>query len=282
MRRSPAARNVPNDRPVPSDRPVPGDRPVPDADAAAWFDVAGPADAPLIVFIHGTRLARGAWSAQMAGLSDTYRVVALDLPAHGTLAAEPFTLDGAADRVAEAIDLVGGGRPAIVCGLSLGGYVAMVLAARSPERVRGLIVAGATAEPTGPRRFPYLALAWVMDRFDGPALVALNRWFFRARFAPSIAEPIIADGFWSTGGASALRALAGEQFAPRLAAYPGPSLLLNGQFDPLFRPPSKSFARVAHDARRVVLRGAVHLSNLERPEAFTLAVRRFAEELGPG
>ena len=75
------------------------------------------------------------------------------------------------------------------------------------------------------------------------------------------------------------RALIGERFRPRLAAYPGPVLLLNGELDPLFRLGAKGFARDARDVRRVRLAGATHLANLDRPEAFSLAVRRFAEGL---
>ena len=108
----------------------------------------------------------------------------------------------------------------------------MDVAAAAPERVRGLVLSGATAEPTGVRSVPYRGLAWVLRRLDGPRLDALNRWFFRTRFPASIAEPIVAGGFWSSAGADALRSLAGERFAPRLAAYPGPTLILNGAVRP--------------------------------------------------
>jgi pimeloyl-ACP methyl ester carboxylesterase len=252
-----------------------------DASAVAadeGFDVAGPADAPAIIFVHGTRLTRSSWAPQVAGLSGEFRTIALDLPGHGARAGEPFTLQGAADRVAATIDEAGGGR-AVVVGLSLGGYVAMELAARSPERVRGLVVAGATAEPTGPRRLPYLGLAWAMATYDGPRLEALNRRFFRSRFAPTIADPIVAGGFWSSGGAVALRALAGERFLPRLAGYPGPTLILNGERDLPFRVSAGTFARAARRPRRVRLAGATHLSNLDRPAAFNEAVRRFVRSL---
>lgn len=246
----------------------------------APFDVAGPADAPALVFVHGTRLSRAAWSAQVAGLSGTYRTVALDLPGHGALADEPFTLDAAADRVADAIDVVGG--RAVVVGLSLGGYVAMALAARSPERVRGLVLAGATAEPTGVRILGYLGLAWALEHVDRATLDRVNRWFFRARYPAAIADPIIAGGFWPHGGAAALHALVGERFLPRLAAYPGRTLLVNGEYDVFFRQGSKAFARAARDARRVLLRGATHLTNLDRPQAFGEAVRRFEQALPTG
>lgn len=245
---------------------------------SAAYDVEGPIDGPPIVFVHGTRLSRSMWRPQMDALRDPYRVIALDLPGHGALADRPFTVASASDQVARVIEEAAGGR-AVVVGLSLGGYVAMDLAARRPELVRGLVLSGATAEPVGRLALPFLALAWAMERFDGPALEAVNTWFFRTRFAPAIADPIVAGGFWSAGGAQALRAIVGERFAPRLAAYPGPTLIVNGDLDPLFRLTVKRFAGPAKDRRRVRLRGATHLANLDRPRAFTLAIRRFVEGL---
>lgn len=240
---------------------------------------SGPLDAPAIVFVHGTRLTRAAWAAQLDGLGGEFRAIALDLPGHGARAAEPFTLDGAADVVAATIREQAADGRAVVVGLSLGGYVAMALAAREPERVRGLVLAGATAEPVGIRSVLYLALATAMERFDGPTLDRLNAWFFRTRYPGSTAERIVAGGFWSAGGAQALHVLLGQRFKPRLAAYPGPTLILNGEWDLLFRLSAGAFARAARDARRVRLSGATHLSNLDRPAAFTDAVRRFARSV---
>jgi pimeloyl-ACP methyl ester carboxylesterase len=240
--------------------------------------VAGPPDAPAIVFIHGTRLTGAMWTPQMAALAGDFRAIAVDLPAHGTRADEPFNLAGAADAVASTIRAEAGGR-AVVVGLSLGGYVGMELAAREPEVVRGLVLSGATAEPTGVRIVPYLAIARVIDQVDLERLDRVNTWFFRRRFPPEIADPIVAGGFWSRGGAAALRSVAGERFVPRLAAYPGPSLILNGEYDVPFRLFAASFAAAAQDARRVRLAGASHLANLDRPAAFSAAVRRFARSL---
>jgi pimeloyl-ACP methyl ester carboxylesterase len=240
---------------------------------------AGPVGAPAIIFLHGTRLTRFAWAAQLDALSDEFRTIAIDLPAHGARAGEAFTLDGAADIVAATIREHAADGRAVIVGLSLGGYVAMVLAARDPGCVRGLVLAGATAEPVGARSIPYRALAEILGRFEGPALQRLNAWFFRTRYPASIAEPIVAGGFWSNGGAHALRALFGQEFAPRLAAYPGPTLIVNGEWDFLFRLSAGTFAAAARDARRVRLPGALHLSNLDQPAAFTAAVRRFARSL---
>ncbi|HEX5147617.1 MAG TPA: alpha/beta fold hydrolase [Candidatus Limnocylindrales bacterium] len=246
----------------------------------ATITAVGRATAPAIVFLHGTRLTRSSWTAQLDALGGEFRAIAVDLPGHGSRAGERFTLDGAVDAVAVAIREQAAGGRAVVVGLSLGGYVAMALAAREPGSVRGLVLAGATAEPIGVRSIPYRALAMILERFDGPALVRLNTWFFRARYPPFIAEPIVAGGFWSAGGARAVRALLGQRFAPRLAAYPGPTLILNGDWDLLFRLSAGTFAAAARDARRVRLAGALHLSNLDRPAHFSEAVRRFARRLG--
>ena len=247
----------------------------------AWVVVDGPPDAPAVVFIHGTRLTKAMWLPQQAALRDELRTIALDLPGHGARSDEPFTLEGGADAVAAAIREHAGGR-AVVVGLSLGGYVAMALAAREPGLVRGLVVSGATAEPVGVRMLPYLALAAAMDRGKGERLRRLNAWFFRTRFPAAIADPILAGGFWWHAGATSLRALTGERFIPRLAAYPGPTLILNGELDLPFRLSAGAFARAARDARRVRLRRATHLANLDRPAAFSEAVRRFARSIeGP-
>jgi pimeloyl-ACP methyl ester carboxylesterase len=201
------------------------------------------------------------------------------LPGHGAAAADAFTLERAADRIAALIEREAHGGRAILVGLSLGGYVAMAVAAGWPDRVAGLAISGATAEPVPPRSIAYSGLAAIFSTVPERILDGVNRWFFAWRYPPAIHEPIIADGFFFGGGAVAVRALIGERFKPRLAAYPGRSLLLNGEFDLFFRPTERSFAAAAVDPRRVLIRGATHLANLDRPEAFTAAIRRFASAI---
>lgn len=243
---------------------------------------AGPPGGRTILFLHGTRLTRAVWAAQLDALAAEFRVLAIDLPGHGWRAGEPFTLDAAVAAAAGAIRAEATDGRAVVVGLSLGGYVAMDLAAREPALVRGLVLAGSSAEPTGIRAIPYRVLASILERFEGPALQALNAWFFRSRYPAAIAEPIVAGGFWSAGGARAVRCLVGQRFLPRLASFAGPTLILNGEWDVLFRLSAGAFAAAAADARRVRLGGALHLSNLDRPAAFSEAVRRFAREIDEG
>jgi pimeloyl-ACP methyl ester carboxylesterase len=232
---------------------------------------------PTIVFLHGTRLTGASWSTQVVALGDRFHCLAPDLPGHGDAEDVPFTVDGAADRIAALIEREGHGGRAILVGLSLGGYVAMAVAARRPELVTGLAISGATAEPVGIRSLAYRGLATVFRVVPEPVLEKVNAWFFGWRFPPEVSGPILADGFSFRGGAAAVDALVGKRFKPRLAAYPGPTLLINGEYDLFFRPTERAFAAVAARPRRVLIRRATHLTNLDRPEAFTAAIRRFAD-----
>ncbi len=229
-----------------------------------------------MVFLHGTRLTGGEWTAQLAALGDAFHCLAPDLAGHGTAAGIPFTLDDAARRIADLIEHEAHGGQAVVVGLSLGGYVAMAVAAGWPDRVAGIAISGATAEPVGWRALAFRALATVYSTVPPTVLDRVTRWFFNRSYPPSIAGPIIAGGFWFAGGAVALRALVGERFRPRLAAYPGPSLLINGELDLFFRPGERAFAAVAANPRRARLRRASHRANVDQPESFNRLIRAFA------
>ena len=262
------------------------------------WDLEGPSDAPLLVFIHGTRVTRASWRAVIARLADSYRCLSLDLPGHGDLADVAFSLDSAVNSVGAAIgaanatagdsplhgarDGRGGGRGAgraILVGLSLGGYVAMAMAGRDPTRVRGLVLAGCTAEPGGRAAAAFRLFGWALATLPQAPLDAVNSWLFRRRYAPEIAEPIIAAGYWSRGGAEAIRAIAATTFRQRLEAFGGPALVVNGDLDFVFRIGERSFIRGLPRTRRVTLAWTSHLSPLDRPDRFADEVRAFEREL---
>ncbi len=243
-------------------------------------DVEQPPDRrPTIVFLHGTRLNGAYWGPQVAALGDRFHCLAPNLPGHGRSATATFTIAGAAREIADLIEREAHCGRAMVVGLSLGGYVAMALAAAWPERVAGLVIAGATAEPVGRRAFAFRSLAAILAAVPDPILDRVNRRYFAWRYPADIVDPIFAEGFWFGGGAAAVRSLVGERFKPRLAAYPGPTLIVNGEYDLFFRPTERAFAAAAVDARRVLIRRASHLANLDQPDQFTAAIRRFAEAI---
>jgi pimeloyl-ACP methyl ester carboxylesterase len=242
------------------------------------WTATGPEGAPPVVLVHGSRLTRAVWGPVSQRLASEFRVIALDLPGHGTRGAEPFSPSGAAAVIATVIDEAAGGR-AVVVGHSLGGYAAMELAATSPGRVRGLVIAGASQEPGGPWQWAFRTLAWL---FDGPLVGPLN-WltdrYFRFRFRAEVAEPLIAAGYWTRAGATGIRALTSRRYRQLLAVYPGPTLIVNGELDLILRLGARSFRAAARNARSRVIRRATHLAQLDRPHAFATLVTDFARSL---
>ena len=176
------------------------------------------------MFVHGTRLNRNQWLPQLRRLSDRYRCVAIDLPGHGERADERFTMQAASDAVIAAIEAEAPAGRAVIVGLSLGGYVAIEAAERCPERVAGLVLSGCSAEPVGPVALLFRALAAVLERAPRGAQGRVSSTFFRVRYGREVADPIIAGGFWSAGGAQALRVLVRTRVprAPGAAVDAGP------------------------------------------------------------
>ncbi len=242
------------------------------------YTALGPPDAPAIVFVHGTRQSRGAWQPQLAALSGVFRVVALDLPGHGALADRPFRWDDAVAEIHRVIDEAAGGR-AILVGLS---------PRRVPGDRRGRPRPGArrrarrrrAPRPTRAARSGSAVglLEAALARIPGRLLDGVDRAFFRWRYPAVTAEAIVAGGFAHASAVEGLRQLRGRRFGPLLAAYPGPTLIVNGAYDPPFRLGADGFRRAARDARVVVLGRATHLVNLDRPSAFSALVARFAAE----
>jgi pimeloyl-ACP methyl ester carboxylesterase len=243
------------------------------------YDIAGPRGAPAIVFVHGMRVTRRMWEPQMERLANSYRVIALDLPGHGALSNIPFRLDDAVTKIAEVISRETPSARALIVGISLGGYVAMEFGARYPEKAAGLVIASATVEPRGWHTAPYHVVAAAMNQLPEPTLNWVSRTFFQIVYPPEKAEPLIAPGFFMRGGSQGLREVFGKKFSPRLAAYPGPVLLLNGVLDLGFRMHERKFLAAAQNARIEIIPRAFHISNIDPPDAFSNAVRRFAESI---
>jgi pimeloyl-ACP methyl ester carboxylesterase len=239
------------------------------------YDIAGPSNAHAIVFLHGMRVTRQMWRPQMESLAAEFRVIAMDLPGHGALRSEPFHVERCVAQIAEVADEAAKGR-ALIVGLSLGGYVAIEFGARYPHKAAGLVVASASTEPRGWYNIPYRMLSEMMDKAPEWFLSALNRGFFLLVYGKERAQPLIAPGFFMRGGASGIREVMNREFAPKLAEYPGPVLLLNGAMDLGFRIHEKRFLAATKRGRLEVIPRAFHIANIDKPKAFSEAIGCFA------
>lgn len=222
-----------------------------------------------VVFLHGLRTSRSMWRAQVAAVEASgHAAAAIDLPGHGRRQGEDLTLDGAVDAVRVAVDAVGG--RALVVGLSLGGYVAIVHAARFPAQVAGLVAASCCTRP-----HPLLVDGWaVAARAIGRLPdhgAALNALAVRLALPPAGAADVAAGGFALDVMGPALRALRGVDVLAALRSVEAPVWLVNGRFDH-FRGEERAFLAACREGRLVVVPGATHLVSLVRPTRFSRAV----------
>ncbi len=229
-----------------------------------------------VVLAHGVRSSASMWRAQVAALEEAgHRAVAVDLPGHGTVRGERFTLDGAVDRIAATVDDVGG--RALVVGLSLGGYVAIAHAARRPEQVVGLVAAGCSTRPLRVAVGGWALLARGIARLPD-AGAGLNQFMVDLTLAKEAAVDVAAGGFALDVMDDVLREVGRARPVTDLARVQAPVWIVNGRYDH-FRTEERRFLRACRDGRLVVLRGARHLSSLDRPVAFSRVLLEALDEL---
>ncbi|MDS0475806.1 alpha/beta hydrolase [Natrinema sp. 1APR25-10V2] len=249
-------------------------------------DVAGPADAQSIVFVHGAIFTRRMWLPQRRELEDRFRVVAPDLPGHGARADEPFRMEPAIDVLEDALETHTDGS-AVLVGLSLGGYAATEYAYRHPDAVDGLVLSGSSVNPTrgielGTRLTGGLARLLTKPDLGKRAVEKLaTRWVRNRDLPRDVKREIIDAGFYPKPFGDAGPEIAGEDFRAKLSTVPASTLILNGENDKLMRRGEQAHAAAARDGRVEVLADAGHICNLHRPATYTDRVRRFVRRSVP-
>ncbi|WHM40512.1 alpha/beta hydrolase [Streptomyces sp. BPTC-684] len=236
------------------------------------------AEEPPIVFVHGTRFSAGQWSPQLAALEDEFPVAAVDLPGHGARSDQPWSLTAATEVIAAAVDSLDRG-PAVVVGHSLGGYASLEFARRCPERLRGLVLAGASVSTRGQWARPYRWTAGLVPRIPADRLARWNDRLLRRLYPPEVVEATIRSGYAFHTLPAAWNEVLGRFDAGAMRHVAAPVLILNGEKDTVFRSGEREFARAHPDARIELIPRARHLANFDDPHAFTDAVRRFARQL---
>ncbi|BCJ39473.1 lysophospholipase [Actinoplanes ianthinogenes] len=228
-----------------------------------------------IVFVHGIRLSGTMWGP-VAALVDGPST-APDLPGHGSRGGEPFTLDGAVEAVASAVD-----GPAVLVGHSLGGFVAIAAAARYPERVAALVVGGCTVRPRGAFLAGYRFAAGLAGRHPELADRLSVRGFQRA-LPPPVAAAMVAGGVRCAVMPSVVTALSDLDPPACLRAYPGPVHLFNGARDP-FRAEERRFLAASPGAHLTIVPARGHIGVMAETETLAALVteaRRQTQKASP-
>jgi pimeloyl-ACP methyl ester carboxylesterase len=238
-------------------------------------DVHGEATgrAPLLL-THGFGATSRMWAPNVPALSADRQVLTWDLRGHGgSDAPEQISHDDCLADMAALLDTLGAER-AVLCGMSLGGYLSLLFRARHPERVAALVLVD-----TGPgfrrdaARDEWNATALrTADALEAEGLGVL----------PQTAEHVEASHVHGADGvATAARGILtqrdGEVFAS-LEQVDVPTLIVVGSEDAPFLGAADVMEARIPRAKKVVIADAGHAANMDRPDEFNAAVRDFLEE----
>lgn len=234
---------------------------------------------PAVLLSHGYSATSQMWRGQVEALADRYRVIVWDMRGHGQ-SDSPESQDeySEAKTVGDMVAILDacGAERAVIGGLSLGGYMSLAFHLAHPERTRALMLFD-----TGPGfRNPKGREAWNevafkrAEAFERDGLAALGKG----------AEVRIAQHRSAAGLAKAARGMLAQFDGRVIESLEGirvPTLVLVGAEDTPFLAATDYMAAKIPGARKVVIEGAGHAANLDRPAEFNAAVRAFLDSL-PG
>lgn len=245
------------------------------------YDEAG--SGSVLLLVHGFPLDRTMWAAQLSGLSDIRRVVAVDLPGRGKsegVKSDGWTIDGYADELARVVDGLGVDQVDLA-GLSMGGYVGFAFLGRHSARVRSLILIDTKAadDPAEAKESRVSTAALVREKGTTELLGGL----LPKLTAPNADEAVISAArtmFENVPGETAAwDALAMKDrvdSTPALASIGVPTLVLHGAEDQLMPVAgAEEMASQIPGAKFVSIPNGGHLSPMENPTAVNQAIREF-------
>lgn len=239
-----------------------------------------------VVLIHGGQLDRRMWDREFDALADHHHVIRYDVRGFGLSPAGSDTTFRSYADLGALLDSLGVARASIV-GLSLGGRIAIDFAIAHPERVDRLVLLA-----PGVSGYPWSAGDTTWTRAMEHAIetrdtVAITDLWLRTTFmSPAMANPAIAPRVRELSLANSgafLRARMGQELDPpawhRLRELQTPTLVVVGSSDdPDIRTIVDSIAAQAPHARELVVPGAGHMLNMERPAEILNAIRDFLRE----
>jgi pimeloyl-ACP methyl ester carboxylesterase len=250
-------------------------------------DGAGPA----VLLAHGFGGSARNFGPQMRALKDHYRVVRYDARGHGRSDAPPeasaYSPALFVDDMRRVLDEVGA-PTAVVGGLSMGAGTALRFALAHPERARGLVLNAFPAGADDPDGFAGKALGFA-ETIERDGLEAAGEGYV---WGPTTkldrnAVTFVRQGFLEHpphGLALTLRGVIARQPAvdamrADLARLRMPALVVVGADDGPSRRASQALSDALPHAKLVVVPGAGHVVNLQKPDEVSAAMREFLDGL---
>ena len=250
------------------------------------YDEAG-SGLPLL-FVHGWPHNRTLWAGQLSGLPTHARCIAPDLRGFGgSSVTGPYSVEQYADDLAALLDALGIDR-AVVCGLSMGGYVALALLRRHRTRIRALVLTSTRAAADTPEarekraRLIEFVKANGVDALAGRqlrAMVGETTFASRAELRESLRRLMASAPLEGViGGLEAMAAR--PDSTALLPSIDVPALVVGGAEDGFTRPDELgALAQAIPHARLELIAGAGHVCPYERPASFNHLLTEFLATL---
>lgn len=231
-----------------------------------------------VVFIHGFPFSHLMWEPQMKALPNEYRAITYDVRGHGEsdVGDGQYSIEFFVDDFVGLLDFLVI-QKAVVCGLSMGGYIALRAVERHPDRFQGLILCNTRSEADSNEGKVKRSDTVKAVKSSGVKEFAGN--FVKAVFAqetfersPQSVETIreIIESNSPLGICGTLLALASRTDTTNfLSKISVPTLILVGEHDTLTPPSaSQSMKENIRGAEMHIVPGAAHMSNLENSTFF--------------
>jgi 3-oxoadipate enol-lactonase len=248
--------------------------------AIAW-EAVGPADRPAVVMLHSLGCDRSMWRAQVDALAVDHRLVLIDMRGHGESDAPPGPY--AIERLGRDVLAVADAAALTdfrLCGISIGGLIALWMAIHAPERVISAVFCNTAAKLGDPEAWAARIAAVRSGGMESVREAVMERWFMPG-FAIDRPEQhaAAAEVFTTTlpeGYIGCCEALATADLRDEVASITVPTLVIGGGAD-VSTPPDQ--AEWLHEQIRgsslTVIERAAHLSNLDQPGVFNAVVGEF-------
>lgn len=249
------------------------------------YHEAGSVNALPLVFIHGFPFNKTMWAGQLTALKNKYRPIAYDVRGHGKSEAgkADFSIDLFANDLLAFLDALKIEK-AVVCGLSMGGYIALSAIQKQPERFAALVLAdtqcGADTPEGKDKRMKTIAFIQ-KNGLEVYAEESLKNLFASASFQ-SHAQVVmfIHQSILNTPAevvCRTLQALADRKescsYLPKIKI---PVCVIVGNEDKITPPAvAQKMADAISDSKLVIINKAGHLPNLEEPAVFNKVVLDF-------
>jgi 3-oxoadipate enol-lactonase len=247
---------------------------------------------PAVLFIHGYPLDHSIWDHPMGALEGWTRI-APDLRGMGQSDSPDlgYSMATYAEDLLALLNTLGVER-AVLCGHSMGGYIAFEIVRRARERVRGLVLMNTRAEADSPEARRARDAAAIQAREGGAQAIAAAMLPRMLAPATLLHDPTLADRVQRMMAATPVAGILGAIGAMRdrpdsfslLSGLGGlPTLILAGDSDQLIpRDRTQAMADALPGARLAIVPGVGHLAPMESPEPVTALLGEFLAGLSRG